>query len=114
MVKHTPGPWDRNGLVIYTLGESGNNSFCCGLDPSFLPDYDDEETQLANARLIQHAPKLFDLCEKFLDGYYIFEADDQYQCSFCLVKHSKPTDFPHNCDCPIIKARSVIKDINDG
>lgn len=65
MKSHTPGPWLREGTIVYTLEHHGwrkgkeefRNRFSVQIVRG--PDISDEETE-ANARLIQAAPDMHD------------------------------------------------------
>lgn len=61
-MKHTRGPWIQDGRTVYALNDHGSNAMCCGLMPGNVQaGFDDEETQIANARLIAAAPEMYDL-----------------------------------------------------
>ena len=63
MSKHTPGPWkiDKvDGRFVYALNKQGTNSFHARISPGYAPGYDNEEKQIANARLIATAPYLLE------------------------------------------------------
>jgi hypothetical protein len=66
-IKHTKTKWQREGLCIYALNENGTNAFFASLDPHTCRGFDDEETQIANAKLIAAAPSLLFALEWIVD-----------------------------------------------
>lgn len=62
MGKHTPGPWDRVGTLVYALNEDGFNRFCALVQDAHTAKQELE----ANARLIAAAPELLEALEQFV------------------------------------------------
>lgn len=68
-MKHTRGPWIQDGRTVYALNDHGSNAMCCGLMPGNVQaGFDDEETQIANARLIAAALEMFEALQRIASG----------------------------------------------
>ncbi len=55
-MKHTPGPWAREGFAVYKLNDEGINRMCINVMQHVNRMPIDE--QLANAQLIAAAPEM--------------------------------------------------------
>jgi hypothetical protein len=62
--KHTPGEWIRDGRAVYALNDEGTNRMYIAVMCDGDPGMDSEEVQLANACLVEIAPKLLDACKR--------------------------------------------------
>ena len=56
---HTPGPWLRDGRMVYALNEDGFNRFSAGVQDPHTP----EAELIAVATLMQSAPDLLEALE---------------------------------------------------
>jgi len=59
-MSHTPGPWRTNYRMVTPVNAAQDGS------ADVCHVYGDEETEIANARLIASAPDLLAACERWL------------------------------------------------
>ncbi|HBO0183890.1 TPA: hypothetical protein L4G80_006007 [Pseudomonas aeruginosa] len=61
MMKHTPGPWYRDGTTVYALNPHNFNRFSAQIHGAHTPKSELE----AVAQLMQAAPELLEACQAF-------------------------------------------------
>jgi hypothetical protein len=71
--QHTPGPWYQQGRAVYACHEGGITRMHISVESAFRAGFDDEETQLANARLIAASPDLLDALDACNDAFCFWQ-----------------------------------------
>jgi len=67
-MKHTPGPWIREGSLVYALNERGRDRMCMNIHvyTSAIDGAEPGEAE-ANARLIAAAPEMLEALQRFVE-----------------------------------------------
>lgn len=94
MMKHTPGPWYRDGTTVYALNPHNFNRFSAQIHGAHTPKSELE----AVAQLMQAAPELLEALQGMLEVYGGQYNDD------CLPKSSSELDLIQQARAAIAKA----------
>ncbi|WP_239424620.1 hypothetical protein [Pseudomonas aeruginosa] len=94
MMKHTPGPWYRDGTTVYALNPHNFNRFSAQIHGAHTPKSELE----AVAQLMQAAPELIEALQGMLEVYGGQYNDD------CLPKSSSELDLIQQARAAIAKA----------
>lgn len=93
-MKHTPGPWYRDGTTVYALNPHNFNRFSAQIHGAHTPKSELE----AVAQLMQAAPELLEALQGMLEVYGGQYNDD------CLPKSSSELDLIQQARAAIAKA----------
>ena len=113
-VAHTPGPWMREGLLVYALHHYGwekgaprmVNRFSARVDAYVFQGGSHEEAD-ANAHLIAAAPELLEAL-KAVTEHMDRAGGDAHGMPECPWCGSGPYGDDHAGDCELMKAREAI------
>ncbi len=94
MMRHTPGPWYRDGTTVYALNPHNFNRFSAQIHGAHTPKSELE----AVAQLMQAAPELLEALQGMLEVYGGQYNDD------CLPKSSSELDLIQQARAAIAKA----------
>jgi len=63
------------------------------------------------ARMVVFAPELLAACKALLEEHRLFPVNGGWRCPFCAVEAPGVVGFPHAEQCPVVRAREVIRKV---